>query len=230
MTRDRNPWARLLLLLAALGTPVFAQGLHFGLKAGVPATTYFETGQTGGLHGGSEYSAATRRYTVGASVEWRLTHTFGFELDTLYKRMGYVGIVTSFWNGILTTAAFDTKGDSWDFPLLAKYRFGRVARPYIAGGGVLRYIGPIRGRGELTVQDLVAQTTTRTPINTTEPSDVRKRQYPGITAGAGIEFGHGLVHLLPEFRYTRWTANLAGPGGALRFNPNQAEFFLGLLF
>ncbi len=51
MTRDRNPWARLLLLLAALGTPVFAQGLHFGLKAGVPATTYFETGQTGGLHG-----------------------------------------------------------------------------------------------------------------------------------------------------------------------------------
>src|SRR5437016_11691610 len=106
---DRNSCARLLLLLAALTTPVFAQGLRFGLKAGVPATAYFETGQTGGLHGGSEYSAATRRYTVGASVEWRLTHTFGFELDTLYKRMGYVGIVTSFWNGILTTAAFDTK-------------------------------------------------------------------------------------------------------------------------
>jgi hypothetical protein len=219
-----------MLLLAAVATPLFAQGLHFGLKAGVPATAYFETGQTGSLHGGSEYSAATRRYTVGASVEWRLTHTFGFELDTQYKRMGYVGIVTSFWNGILTTAAFDTKGASWDFPLLAKYRFGRVTRPYIAGGGVLRYIGPIRGRGELTVQDLVAQTTTRTPIDTTEPTDVRKRQYPGITAGAGIEFGLGLVRLLPEFRFTRWTANIAGPGGTLRFNPNQAEFFLGLLF
>jgi len=94
----------------------------------------------------------------------------------------------------------------------------------------LRYIGPIRGRGELTVQDLVAQTRTRTPIDTTEPSGCAQAPYPGITAGAGIEFGFGLVRLLPEFRCTRWTANIAGPGGTLRINPNQAEFFFGLLF
>ena len=57
---------RFALLALALAAPGFAQGLHFGVKAGVPATVYFETGGgRGGLHGGSEFSAATRRYTVG---------------------------------------------------------------------------------------------------------------------------------------------------------------------
>ena len=62
------------------------------------------------------------------------------------------------------------------------------------------------------------------------PSDLRKRFYPGLAAAAGIELGHGRLRWLPEFRYTRWTANIAGPSGPLRFNPNQAEFLLGLRF
>jgi hypothetical protein len=148
-----TPLVRLALLVFAAATPEFAQGLHFGVKAGVPITEYFETGQTGSLHGHAEYSAATRRYTVGVSAEWRLTHNFGWELDALFKRMGYVGIVTSyglFTGGITTNSAYDSKGDSWDFPLMAKYRFGRATRPYVAGGAVVRYIGPIRALGQVT--------------------------------------------------------------------------------
>jgi len=38
------------------------------------------------------------------------------------------------------------------------------------------------------------------------------------------------VRLLPEIRYTHWTANISRPGGLLRFDPHQAEFLLGLLF
>lgn len=105
-----------------------------------------------------------------------------------------------------------------------------AARPYVTGGAVLRYIGPVRARGEQTVEDLIARTTVHAPIDTTEPSDLRKRLYPGLTAGGGVEFGSRRWRLLPEFRYTRWTANIAGPGGTLRFSPNQAEFLLGLLF
>jgi outer membrane protein with beta-barrel domain len=221
---------RLAWLVVGLAVLQFAQELHFGLKAGVPLTTYFKTGATGSLHGSSEYSAATRRYTAGASAEWRLTRSFGFEFDILYKRMGYVGIVRTFGSGILTTSAFDAKGNSWDFPVLAKHRFGRSVRPYLVAGGVVRYLGPVRARGESTVDDLIAGTTVRTPIDSTEPSDLRKRLYPGLTAGAGIEFGPRRLRLLPEFRYTLWTANISGPGGVLRFNPNQAEFLLGLLF
>jgi len=221
---------RILWLAFVLAAPAFAQGLHFGLKAGVPLTRYFETGHTANLHGSSDYSAATRRYTVGASAEWQITRRWGLGLDVLYKRMGYVGIVSMFSSGIATTSALDSKGNSWEFPLMAKYRFGRGVRPYVSGGAVLRYIGPIRALGEVTVEDLVARTTVRAPIDTTEPSDLRKRFYPGLAAGAGIDVGAGRFRLMPEIRYTRWTANIARPGGVLRFPSNQAEILLGILF
>ncbi len=225
-------YSRSALLVIALATPAFAQGFYFGVKAGVPMTAYFETGRTASRCCDSEYSAATRRYTVGASAEWRLKHGIGFELDALYKRLGYVGIVRefNFGSGVLVRSAFDAKGNSWDFPLMAKYRFGRLLHPYVAGGGVLRHIGPVRARGASTIEDRVARTTVRRPIDTTEPSDLRKRLYPGVTIAGGIELGLGRLRLLPEIRYTRWTANIAGSGGLLRFDPHQAEFLLGLLF
>ncbi len=212
--------------------PGLAQGLHLGFKAGVPITQYFETGTAGGLHGSAEYSAATRRYTVGASGEWRLGNSFGFEVDALYHRMGYVAIVHSFdsANGNFANSAIDIKGNSWDFPLLAKYRFGRRLSPFVAAGGVVRYVGPVRGRGELTVGSLVDRTSTSTPLDTSDPSELRKRFYPGISAGGGIELRWSRVRVLPELRYVRWTANISAPGGLLRFPSNQFEFLAGLLF
>ncbi len=194
--------------LLLVSTAVCAQPVRFGVKAGVPLTRYFDTG----TRGGAEYSAATRRYTVGASVEW-----LWLELDVLYKRMGYVGIITSESGA---RSAIDTKGNSWEFPVLIRRRLPGRARPFVGGGGVLRYIGPIRGRGEFTAGGVT------TPIDTTDPVEVRKRLYPGISAAAGIEMGR----LVPEFRYTRWTANLGASGDPLRFTPNQAEVLLGLVF
>jgi hypothetical protein len=46
----------------------------------------------------------------------------------------------------------------------------------------------------------------------------------------GIEIGGGRIPVLSEFRYARCTANISGPGGVLRFAPNQAEFVVGLLY
>jgi hypothetical protein len=220
-------------LLASLSaSPALAQRIHFGVKAGVPVTAYFETGTAGARNYRAEYSAATRRYTVGVSAEWRVTNDFGFEIDALYHRMGYVGIVNTISDsqGTSNTSAIDVKGNSWDFPLMTKYRFGRVLRPYFAAGGVLRYVGPVRGRGENIVQNLITGTTSRTALDTTEPSELRKRFYPGLTMTGGLECRAGRFRVLPEFRYTRWTANISGPGGLLRFDPNQAEFLLGMLF
>jgi hypothetical protein len=223
---------RQVLLVSVFALPVWGQGIHAGLKLGVPLTQYFETGATGSLHGSADYSAATRRYTFGASGEWRLTNAFGFEVDALYHRMGYVGIVNFFdsASGNFSNSAIDVKGNSWDFPIMAKYRFGRVVRPYLAGGGVLRHVGPVRGRGELTIGSLVTRTSSTSPLDTTEPSELRKRFYPGLTIASGIEIGGGRLRVLPEFRYTWWTANISGPGGLLRFDPNQGEFIVGVLF
>jgi hypothetical protein len=216
------------LCILVLALPVCAQELRIGVKAGVPITDYFETSSTGGLHGGESYSAATRRYTVGAGVEWQLTNLVSLELDAMFHRMGYVGITTLFGNGILQTTAVDVKGDSWDFPLTGKYRFRRALRPYLAGGPVLRYVGPLHGRGEYTVTNFGNETiTTTTPIDTKHPSEFKKRFYPGLTAGTGVEFGEGRLRVSPEIRYTRWIGN--GPGGLMRF-PNQVEFLVGFWF
>ncbi len=220
------------LLVFTLALPGWSQGIHVGMKLGVPITQYFQTGTTASLHGNAEYSAATRRYTLGVSGEWRLTNAVGFEIDAMYHRMGYVGIVHYFnsASGDFRNTAIDVKGSSWDFPLMAKYRFGRRVRPYVAGGGVLRYVGPVRGRGEVTTGSLVTSTSVTTPLDTTDPSELRKRFYPGVVMAGGLEVGGDRVRFLPEFRYTRWTANISGPTGVLRFAPNQIESLVGVLF
>lgn len=210
--------------------PLGALEMRFGWKAGVPATVYFETERSEGPGRSAEYSAATRRYTFGASADWFLTPALGFGFDALYRRMGYVAIVTSSGPAGVSTSAVDVKGHSFDFPIKLEYRLAASPRPFLTGGFVIRRLGPVRGRGEVVVEDRTSGLVRRTPIDTREPVELRKRSYTGVFAGAGVEFGRGRLRLAPEFRYTRWTSNIGGYPGLLRFAPNQAEFLVGLVF
>ena len=198
----QNEFTRYLcsvLLVIVLATPTFAQGFRFGVKVGVPMTEYFDTIS-------SRYSSATRRYTVGPSVEVHVWKDVGLEFDALYKRIGYVGIASRFTRQPpFITDSFDVKGNSWDFPLMMKYRFGRVVRPYVAGGGAVRYIGPVRARGVRTINSLApgpnntaVSVTTTTPIDTSNPPDLRRRMFPGLTVASGIEFRRGRLRLRVE--------------------------------
>jgi hypothetical protein len=155
--------------------------------------------------------------------------TLGLELGAHFHRMGYVGYVDTFNIGSYTRSVVDVTGDSWDFPVAAKFRPRLAPRVFVLGGGVLRYVGPVRGHGHFTTGSLVTQTSTTVSVDTTVPSELRKRLYPGLTTGAGVECGAGRVKIVPELRYTRWTANIAGEGGVLRFSPNQIEVFVGLV-
>ena len=80
-----------LALAAIVPSLACAQPFWFGVRIGVPLTEYFQTGTvTFRPIGSSEtYSAATRRYTLGVSAEWRRWQRLGFEADALYKRMGF---------------------------------------------------------------------------------------------------------------------------------------------
>jgi hypothetical protein len=82
----------------------------------------------------------------------------------------------------------------------------------------------------VTEGSLVTRTSVTTPLDTTEPSELRKRFYPGVAVAGGLELGGDRVRFLPELRYTRWTANISGPTGVLRFAPNQLEFLIGASF
>ena len=223
---------RAVMVCSVLAAAGRCKSVHPGIMAGVPITQYFETVAAGGLHGSAEYSAATRRYTVGLSLEVRLTGRLGFEVDALYHRMGYVAIVASFDSatGRFQNSAIDVKGNSWDFPLLVKRRFGRVVRPYVLGGAVMRYVGPVRGRGQQTVGSLVDNSRNTTVLDTSDPSELRKRFYQGVTVGAGVETPVGRLRVIPEVRWAHWTANISGEGGLLRFAPNQVEVYVGVRF
>lgn len=206
-----------------LALPLPAFSVEFGVAAGLPLTRYFDTGR----NAAAEYSAATRRYVVGAFLEWRATRAAGIALEALHHRMGYVAIISSADAAGRTTSAVDYKGHSFDFALLGRRYFPRRRRPFLTGGFVARYAGPVRGRGELIAENFVTGSLTRTPVDTTDPPELHKRFYPGLTAGAGVVLGFGRLRIIPEFRFTRWTANLGVAGGLLRFAPNQVEFLVG---
>jgi len=166
----------------------------------------------------------------------RVWKDFSLEFDALYKRIGYNATVSNrSRQPPFYTDSFEVKGSSWDFPLMVKYRFPRVPL-YAAGGGMLRHIGSVRLRGVRTGLRLVGVNGTAIterftePINSSDPFDLRKRSWPGLTIAGGIEFGRGRFRVLPEFRYTRLTSNINERLGTLGFNPNQAEFLLGFLF
>ncbi len=207
-------------------TPAFGESFEAGVKLGVPATPFFETGANGGLHGSAQYSSGTRRYTAGVSGEWLFSQNFSLELDVMYHRLGYNATVTEVGASNFSRSVLHVNGNAWDFPLAFKYRFGRLIHPYAAAGGTLRYIASAHGQGQQTSLGFPSDVTTT--IDTNSPSDLNKRLYPGLTAAGGVEFTAGRLHILPELRYTRWTANISTPGGPLRLAPNQLEFVLGL--
>lgn len=212
--------------------PVAGQELHLGIKGGVPVTDYYQRFPDFIKGPQTSYSSATRRYTVGVTGELRFAHGLGLEVDAMYHRIGYSGssFYSSSASGEFRQYAIHVNGHSWEYPVLAKYRFGHGVSPFAAGGMVFRYIGPVHARGVETVGTYVTNTSVTRPFDTREPTDVRKGFYFGLAAGMGLEVPLGRVRLLPEFRYTRWLDSGLDLSRPMGIASHQAEFLVGILF
>lgn len=185
---------RALLLFCLMGAPLLAQ-LHFGVKGGVPFNDGVKA--LGTLN--SEFS----RWTLGGSVELDLPAGLGAELDLLYRRTGYSQTDAA------TPASRDTKGNSWEFPLLLKYKTpGILMRPYFVGGMAFRKISDIPSLLE---------------------SDSK-----GLVLGTGLELKALLLRISPEIRYTRWNndpfAGAIFSRGSAASARNQFELMVGFTF
>jgi hypothetical protein len=126
----------------------------------------------------TDYSAS-QRYIVGGMLECRLPQDWSVELDGLYHPMRYnsAGILP---NGTLNSVS-PSPVITWEFPVLAKYRFRWGAwRPFVEAGPSFRTAGN---------------------LNQANPS------HYGVAAGAGAEVRLGKFRLAPEVRYIRWAAD-----------------------
>lgn len=146
-----------------------AQGLGIGVKGGVPFSDVFKaTGETGLL--ATEIShISTQRFILGPMVEIRLPFGLGVEFDALYKRFDQTGESIHVGSTVIKT------GNSWEFPLLGKYRIGRsFAKPYVEAGVPFNhlsgYLVPFR-------------TLPNPPSSQPEASTTRT----GVALGVGIE-------------------------------------------
>lgn len=187
------------LLLFAIALECPAQVVSFGVKAGVPATEspfQFLT------------SASKSRWTVGPSIEVRLTHHLSVELDALYRGADIEALSGAGSPDALSVFLAQGTTRAWDFPVLLKYRIvDGPARPFVSAGmtgmhesaDLKNYCsGPL-------CQPATSEITFpwKSLVNTNRI---------GATVGAGLEFRAGRIKISPELRWTRFyhpNANLA---------------------
>ncbi|MCP5113141.1 MAG: PorT family protein [bacterium] len=150
--------------------------------------------------GGFDLTAATRRFTIGPSAEIRFPMGLAVEADLLYKRTNL-----DLKEGETATSR---GANSFEIPVLVKYRLpGDHLRPFLGGGASFRRFSDLKDFA----------------------SGVKPNTWGGVLLG-GLELRIGGVSILPEVRYTRWSSGSSGDSGGLRYNQNQAEFLVGILF
>ncbi|MDX2152726.1 MAG: outer membrane beta-barrel protein [Bryobacteraceae bacterium] len=143
-------------------------------------------------------TAGPRSVLPGIAVEAELARGFSVEGNAIYRpyRQRVVTASRSFGGNTSFRVA-----DTFEFPVLAKYRFGNGGfRPFLEGGPSFRTADWVAG-GRLG--------------------------RVGVTGGAGVEMRLGHLRIAPRVRYTHWSGESLGRSPALR---NQVQGLVGFTF
>ena len=197
----------ILVIFCATGS---AQLISVGVLGGVP------------ILGPAAHNDDSPRYTVGPSVEVKLPAGFAIEADALYQPIrSNAGPSFAFGFGTLLGYSFANhqRGNSWEFPLLGKYYFHRVAggQPFAGAGFSFRTIG-------INATGYSVTGTGATPVYTPFDSHYRSDLAVGAVTAAGLRYKLGRFAVTPQARYTRW-----GSGDSLA-RKNALGAFLGVTF
>lgn len=168
------------------------------------------------------YSFANHRYIIGPMVQFNLPLHLGLEVDALYRRYSYTSDAIPF-NNVVSTG---TTANTWEFPLLLKYRvFGGPLSPFLVAGPNFRYVSP----SERNVSFLSGSGFTSTD---SVANELQNRFAPGFSVGGGVSMGAKSIKFEPQIRYTRWGWDnfASNPTGFFQSNKNQVDFLLNLRF
>jgi len=185
-----------IMFLCGLGSMTAPAQVVIGVKGGLP---FNDAVKVRSQLATQTLDVSTAPFTVGPQLDIRLPLGFGIEFDALWKRyetkLGSEGL----------------SGQSWEFPLLAKYRLGGAGfRPFVSAGITHQRLGSV-----LTSLRAV------TRLSTAELTSEFRR---GGVFGGGLEFGSGRTRFSAEARYSRWQGTTLVPSA------NFTDVLLGLTF
>lgn len=201
MPRKSSLWLFLLLTVS-----VRAQHLSIGLAGGMGLTDAFMNQTTGNSNGGFHLYSTTKDYLVGPAIEMRLPFNLSVEFDALYRPLHLTDASFSFLGPPPINRISQGTINSWEFPLLGKYRLpGHWIRPFLEAGPSFRHAG----------------------TNASLLGGLSVLSSHGFTAGGGGEVHIWKLRIAPEVRYTRWAADTYPFPFS---NLNQAELLVGLWF
>ena len=200
------------LVVALLGlSPLWAQGVSLGLRAGIPITPVLTA------NGGERASGP--RFTIGPLIEAHLLHGAGFAADFLLQ---------------CTDLAISSAGSQyaqvwrWETPLTLIYRFRRPLRSFVRTGVSLNRVFDIRGATECAHGPFGEQFYC---LAGSSLAELRHRSTLGFVVGGGLRFSLNKLRLDPEIRVTHWIdRNFGVRDSAVRSNLNQIELLMGVVF
>ena len=202
-----------LLLTVAAADRASAQTFSAGLKAGVRLT--------GDIDGFSLTRAESKRYIVGPAVQVDLPLHFDVEVDALYRTFGY----SSAFGNFAGYAIIRERSNSWEFPLIGKYRIPAgpfhpfaaagfntrlVAGASVSSGSYLSGLGPM-------VPFFNSHSVTAYPVT------------HGLVVSGGVDWKIPHLRISPEVRYQRWNKaflDQVGGGGSYDLHSSQNELLL----
>lgn len=164
------------------------------------STTYTGNDLLSGTTSTFIYHSGPKSFIVGPAAEIKIGKGLSMEANAIYRPLRDAGTVTSAGNLLLPSSS--SKRVTWEFPVLAKYKFAvRGVRPFVEMGPSFRTPQEVNG----------ARLSTH-----------------GITTGVGVEARFGRLRIAPAVRYTHWAPDSAqGRSLALR---NQAALLVGFTF
>jgi hypothetical protein len=200
---------KLMLMSLFFAAQSFTQPISFGFKAGIPL-------DRAGGNDDTRTEINKQRWTVGPTVEVRISPHFSAGADALYRRLGYSSLRSA------GSASFFENSSTahWEVPVYLKYRRAEgTIRPFVLGGAAFEH-ATVSGTAGCTGDAMLCG-----EIGIGAHELKSSSWGGGYLVGGGIEFRVGRIVFAPEFRYTRWVRGYFSGAGS-----DQPAVLFGIRF
>lgn len=195
----------ILILLAGLGTMVYAQGISFGLKGGLNMPN------ASGSDAGSP--EANMGFAAGAYGTISLLPSIALQPEIYYCQKGFKESGTMDILGTIYNYEAKARINYLEIPVLAKISFGAIVKPYIVAGP---YFATRLGTDvEITVDGQSVST---------DMDDEVKSSDMGITFGFGVQTP---VKLSIEGRYSMGLSSFDDTGYDMDIKNTNIQLLIG---